>query len=113
MAALRLYQIIVFFSAPFLRLSLARRAAKGREDKARLRERLGRASLKRPQGHMVWVHSASVGETLSVLPLLEDILASRPAQSILLTTGTLTSARLVAKFQTANPNLRPRLKHRV
>lgn len=111
MAALRLYQFIVFLSAPFLRLSLARRAAKGREDKARLRERLGRASLKRPQGHMIWVHAASVGETLSVLPLLEDILASRPAQSILLTTGTRTSARLVAKFQTAHPDLRPRLKH--
>jgi len=111
MAALRLYQIIVFLAAPFLRLSLSRRAAKGREDKTRLRERLGRASVRRPLGHLVWVHAASVGETLSVLPLLEDILTSRPAQSVLLTTGTLTSARLVAKFQTTHPDLRPRLKH--
>jgi 3-deoxy-D-manno-octulosonic-acid transferase len=111
MAALRLYQTLVFLAGPLLRLSLSRRAAKGREDKARLRERFGRASLKRPQGHLVWVHAASVGETLSVLPLLEDILTSRPAQSILLTTGTLTSARLVAKFQTEHPDLRARLKH--
>jgi 3-deoxy-D-manno-octulosonic-acid transferase len=111
MAALRLYQTLVFLAGPLLRLSLSRRAARGREDKARLRERFGRASLKRPSGHLVWVHAASVGETLSVLPLLEDILTSRPAQSILLTTGTRTSAALVAKFQTAHPDLRARLKH--
>jgi len=111
MAVLRLYRFLTFLAAPFLRLSLRRRAARGREDKARLRERFGHASLKRPPGPLVWVHAASVGETNSVLALIEDILTSRPAQNILLTTGTLTSATIVARFQSAHGDLRKRLKH--
>lgn len=111
MTALRLYRLLVFLAGPILRLSLSRRAGKGREDRARIREKLGYASLKRPDAPLVWVHAASVGETISVLPLISDILESRPAQSILLTTGTVTSAATVAKFQTRHDGLRGRLRH--
>lgn len=111
MTALRLYQLVVFLAAPFLWFSLARRARKGREDRARLREKYGYAALKRPPGHLIWVHAASVGETNSILPLLQDILESRPAQQILLTTGTLTSAQTVARWQSAHRGLRARLRH--
>ena len=111
MPALWLYRLLTFLAAPLLRASLARRAAKGREDPARLRERFGRASLKRPDGPLIWLHAASVGETNSILPLIDDILASRPAQRILLTTGTLTSAQLVAKRQSARSDWRGRLLH--
>ena len=99
MLALRLYQLLVFLAAPFLHRRLARRAAQGREDPARLREKFGHAALKRPPGHLVWLHAASVGETNSILPLVEDILTAHPAQQILLTTGTLTSAHIVARWQ--------------
>lgn len=111
MLALRLYQLIVFLAAPFIHRRLTRRAAQGQEDPARLREKFGHAALKRPAGHLVWMHSASVGETNSILPLIEDILRTRPAQHILLTTGTLTSAQIVARWQTAHGDLRARLKH--
>ena len=111
MTPLRLYRLLVFIAGPVLRLSLKRRAKNGLEDPARLREKLGHASLKRPNGPLIWVHAASVGETISVLPLLGDILQSRPAQSVLLTTGTLTSAATIARFQAANPDLRTRLRH--
>lgn len=111
MTALRLYQLVAFLAAPFLWFSLARRARKGREDRARLREKYGYAALKRPPGHLIWVHAASVGETNSILPLLEDVLTSRPAQQILLTTGTLTSAQTVARWQSANRDLRARMRH--
>lgn len=111
MAVLRLYRLLTFLSAPFLRLSLTHRAAKGHEERPRLRERFGHASLKRPDGPLVWVHAASVGETNSVLPLIQDILTSRPAQHVLLTTGTVTSATIVARFQSAHADLRGRLSH--
>src|SRR5690606_33171856 len=48
-----------------------------------------------PPGRLVWVHAASVGETIAVLPLLERIVA-RPGAHALLTTGTVTSAKIVA-----------------
>ncbi len=111
MAVLRLYRFLTFLASPFLRFSLRRRAAGGREDKVRLRERFGHASLKRPTGKLVWIHAASVGETNSILPLIEDILTGRPAQNILLTTGTVTSATIVARFQSTHAALRQRLKH--
>lgn len=111
MTPLRLYRFLVFLAGPILRFSLMRRARKGREDKARMREKLGRASLKRPPAPLIWVHAASVGETISVLPLIGDILESRPAQTVLLTTGTVTAAATIAKFQAAHPDLRARLRH--
>lgn len=111
MTPLRLYRFMVFLAGPVLRFSLSRRAQKGREDRARMREKLGLASLKRPNAPLIWVHAASVGETISVLPLIADILESRPAQSVLLTTGTVTSAATIAKFQAAHPDLRARLRH--
>ena len=50
-------------------------------------------------GHLVWVHAASVGETNSVLPLIDDLLTAYPNSHILLTTGTVTSAEIVAAHQ--------------
>jgi 3-deoxy-D-manno-octulosonic-acid transferase len=60
-------------------------------------ERFGHAGLERPGGPLIWIHAASVGEANSVLPLI-DLLAGRPVPpAILLTTGTVTSARLMAQ----------------
>jgi 3-deoxy-D-manno-octulosonic-acid transferase len=91
---LTLYRAATGLAGPvLLPLWLRRRAARGKEDPARLGERYGIASLPRPAGRLLWFHAASVGETLSLLPLI-DILAGE--SRILLTTGTLTSASLAA-----------------
>jgi len=74
---------------------LSWRAAKGKEEFRRSKERLGHASAARPAGALIWLHAASVGETMALLPLIERILAARI--DILLTTGTVTSARLAAE----------------
>ncbi len=71
------------------------RAKYGKEDRLRLGERSGQASLPRPQGRLAWFHAASVGECLSILPLVEAVVA-RDWQ-VLVTTGTVTSARLMAE----------------
>ena len=74
---------------------LRRRLAAGKEDPARIGERLGRPSVARPDGVLVWFHAASVGESLALLPLIARLGTERPALNVLVTTGTLTSARLM------------------
>ncbi|SER96981.1 lipid IV(A) 3-deoxy-D-manno-octulosonic acid transferase [Rhizobium sp. NFR03] len=74
---------------------LAMRAARGKEDRARRQERYGFPSAARPQGPLVWFHAASVGETISVVPLIKEI--HRRGISVVLTSGTTTSARVVSE----------------
>ncbi|MFL1460682.1 3-deoxy-D-manno-octulosonic acid transferase [Roseococcus sp. DSY-14] len=81
-------------AAPALRWHLRRRAAAGKEDAARLPEREGFGAA-RPAGPVIWLHAASVGEALAVLPLADALLAAAPELHVLLTTGTVTSAVLL------------------
>jgi len=76
----------------------------GKEDLSRLTERRGVASRVRPDGPLVWIHGASVGESLAVLPLIA-ILLEKPNRHVLVTTGTVTSGQLMAE------RLPPRAMH--
>jgi 3-deoxy-D-manno-octulosonic-acid transferase len=71
----------------------------------RQRERLGHASLPRPDGHLIWFHAASVGESLSVLSLIKHLGDRLPDTHFLITSGTPTSAALIEK------RLPPRTRH--
>ncbi|OCP00245.1 MULTISPECIES: lipid IV(A) 3-deoxy-D-manno-octulosonic acid transferase [unclassified Ensifer] len=93
--ALSSYRWIGSAIYPLVWSYLAIRAAKGKEDPARRRERYGHASAPRPQGPLVWFHAASVGETNAVIPLIKEI--RRRGIHVVLTTGTMTSARVVAE----------------
>ena len=96
MSALTVYRALTTALGPVVMLYLIRRLAAGKEDRARFAERRGVASRARPQGPLVWVHAASVGEAVSMLALIDALAAERPSVSVLVTTGTVTSARLLA-----------------
>lgn len=95
--SLTVYRAATNLLAPFTPGILRGRARKGKEAPARLGERLGRPSLARPEGPLVWLHGASVGETVSLLPVVERLRRERPGATVLVTSGTTTSADLLAK----------------
>jgi 3-deoxy-D-manno-octulosonic-acid transferase len=94
---LSLYRFFSGAAAPAIWIYLEFRKARGKEDADRFGERLGHAGLKRPNGPLVWAHAASVGESLSLLPLIGRLVSDRPGLTVLVTTGTVTSAGLMAE----------------
>jgi 3-deoxy-D-manno-octulosonic-acid transferase len=90
---------------PMAMVYLAQRRKRGKEHPVRFRERRGIPSVTRPDGPLIWIHAASVGEATAVLGLIEYLLDTRPDLEILVTTGTVTSARLLES------RLPPRARH--
>jgi len=94
---LKIYRASMSLLRPIAPVVLKLRERYGKEDPRRRPERLGQPSAGRPEGVLVWVHAASVGETNAVLPVIEALGHARPDLNILLTTGTVTSAGLAER----------------
>jgi 3-deoxy-D-manno-octulosonic-acid transferase len=92
---LQAYRLLTALAAPAANLLLKYRLRRGKEDAERLPERRGESRVPRPQGPLVWLHSASVGELIAVLALIDRILARDIA--VLLTAGTVTAAELAGR----------------
>lgn len=88
------WAVVATLLAPLLGPHLRARARRGKEIAARLPERRGIDQAPRPDGPLVWMHAASVGETMSVLPVIARL---APATRVLVTTGTVASADLLAQ----------------
>jgi len=90
-----LWHGVATLADPALRIMLQRRVGRGKELRGRLDERRGIDPTPRPPGPLVWLHAASVGETVSLLPVVAAL--RRQDATVLVTTGTVTSARLFAQ----------------
>ena len=94
-ALISAYRTATALCEPALLGLLYWRQRQGREERTRLGERQGWPSRTRPEGHLAWVHGASIGETLSVIPLVERL--TQRGLAVLVTSGTRTSAQLLAR----------------
>jgi 3-deoxy-D-manno-octulosonic-acid transferase len=92
---LRLYRIASAMVRPFAPLIMILRARSGKEERSRASERRGIPTRARPPGHLVWLHGASVGESISLLPIIYALTERK--FSVLVTSGTITSARVLER----------------
>ncbi|WP_419901848.1 3-deoxy-D-manno-octulosonic acid transferase [Kiloniella sp.] len=95
--ALGLYGTTATVLSPIIKYHLKKRRLRGKEHPERHPERLGYSSHPRPKGKLIWIHGASVGESLSILPLITELNRQKQDLRFLITTGTTTSAELMAK----------------
>ena len=91
----RVYRALTDGARPIAHMMLLERSRRNKEDRTRLGERRGEATRSRPSGPLVWVHGASVGESLSLLPIIEALTAQD--YSVVVTSGTVTSAQVLAR----------------
>jgi len=94
MALVTLYRASARAAVPLLSRLLAKRAQRGKEQPERLTERRGIASAARPDGPLIWVHGASIGEAKAALPVIGQL--CRAGRHVLVTTGTVSSAKVMA-----------------
>lgn len=101
------YKILTIILSPLINVYLYVRLIKKKEDKRRFSERFGKATIKRPQGDVIWFQCASVGEVNSVLPLIDEFIRKLNGDkiTILITSGTVTSADVIAKKIKNNVNI--------
>ena len=94
-----LYQILISILLIFSPLIISFRILKGKEDRKRFKEKFCFPSKKRVAGNLIWFHGSSVGELLSVLPLVHELEKNKSINQILITSSTLSSAEIFKKFR--------------
>ena len=94
-----LYQIIISLLLIFSPLIISFRILKKKEDKKRFKEKFCFPSKERVAGNLIWFHGSSLGEILSILPLVYELEKNRSINQILITSSTLSSAEIFKKFK--------------
>ena len=95
MIVFTIYRIFTIICIPVIIFYIKFREAVKKEDSDRINERFGISVIIRPKGKLIWLHAASVGESISMLPLVTKLLSDNPSINLMLTTGTISSARIM------------------
>ncbi len=102
-----LYRLLMILALPAWAAVFAWRLARGREGVAELRERLGGRRGVRPEGPVIWLHGASLGEMAAARPLIDEMLARLPALEVIATVNTCTARKMLHGW--GEPRLHARL----
>ena len=94
-----LYQVIIFIILILSPLIIIVRILKNKEDKKRFIEKFSITSKKRLNGKLIWFHGASVGEILSIVPLIKNYEKKENINQILVTSSTLSSSNILKKYK--------------
>ncbi|KAJ9695223.1 hypothetical protein PVL29_010622 [Vitis rotundifolia] len=89
------YRALTYGLSPFLYLHLRFRTLQGIEHPVRWPERLGRPSTSRPPGHLIWFHTASLGEGMAAIPVIKRCIEERPDCTILMTSTTASAFEII------------------
>ncbi|XP_061954528.1 probable 3-deoxy-D-manno-octulosonic acid transferase, mitochondrial isoform X3 [Populus nigra] len=95
MLVYKIYRALSYVVSPLLQLHLRWRKIRGLEHPTRLPERLGRPSLTRPPGPLLWFHAVSLGEGMAAIPVIKECVKWRPDLNILLTTTTMSAFEVI------------------
>ena len=96
---LKIYRLLINFVLVLSPLIILIRLIKKKEHLTRFKEKFTFFSKKRRLGKLIWFHGASVGEFISIVPLIEKLEKDKDIKQILVTTSTLSSAKIFAKFK--------------
>jgi len=99
------YKFFTYLFYPFAPIYLYFRKLKKKEDSKRFKEKLSKISIPRNGGFLIWFHMASVGEAMSVLPLIEGCIEEKKIDKILLTSITLSSGKILEKRYRQNTKI--------
>ena len=93
------YQIIITSIVIISPIIIFYRIYKKKEDKRRFKEKFSISTKKRFGGKLIWFHGASVGELLSVIPIIKNYEKDKSINQILITSSTLSSSKIIQKFK--------------
>ena len=99
------YKFITYLFYPFAPIYLYFRKLRKKENPNRYEEKLSKITIKRGNGFLIWFHVASVGEAMSILPLIENCVEEQKINKILVTSITLSSGKILEKRFNNNPKI--------
>ena len=91
------YKLLTYLFYPFAKFYLFCRKLNNKEHPTRYKEKLSKINISRGDGFLIWFHVASIGEAMSVLPLIDKCIKEQKINKILITSITLSSGKILQK----------------
>ena len=94
-----IYQLFISILLIFSPLIILYRILKNKEDKFRVKEKFCLPSKLRGSGKLIWFHGSSVGEIMSIIPIIKRYDKDKSINKILITSSTLSSSKILSKIK--------------